>query len=573
MKEGFRQSMAWLHTWSGLLVGWVLFMVFATGTSAYFRDEISHWMKPELHGAPAASQVAPAQAAGQAVRFLEREAAGSPRWNIGLPSDRESDVRVTWTRPQPPGAPRQRLLAVPLDPATGERLAAPRATRGGDFFYRMHFDLHYMPALWARWIVGFCAMFMLVAIVSGIVTHRRIFSDFFTFRPRKGQRSWLDAHNATAVLALPYHLMITYTGLVTLMFMYMPWAAQTAYQGDQKTFFAEAFPNAAGSAPQKAAGRPAALVPLGPLVEQAQARWQGAAASRAVVTFPGDANAAVTVYRDGQASLSSNQASVVFNGTTGQLLETRGEAVPPASETRGVFVGLHVGHFAGPVLRWLFFLSGLAGCVMVATGLLMWAVKERQKYAKALAKGGRIGFGLRLVDGLNLGAIAGLPLAMASFFWANRLIPVATPDRPAAEIAAFFTVWGVATVAGIAWPARRMWQVQLALGGLLFALVPVMNPLTGGAGLVAAATAGHWSLVGFDATCLLLGVALLASAWWLGRRKPAARAGTAPRPARAGQPAQPAAPAPQSHPHPAGEPGLSPARHSLAAAAAEGSSP
>ena len=23
MKEGFRQSMAWLHTWSGLLVGWV----------------------------------------------------------------------------------------------------------------------------------------------------------------------------------------------------------------------------------------------------------------------------------------------------------------------------------------------------------------------------------------------------------------------------------------------------------------------------------------------------------------------------------------------------------------------
>ena len=25
MKNGFRQSMAWLHTWSGLLVGWVLF--------------------------------------------------------------------------------------------------------------------------------------------------------------------------------------------------------------------------------------------------------------------------------------------------------------------------------------------------------------------------------------------------------------------------------------------------------------------------------------------------------------------------------------------------------------------
>ena len=31
MKNGFRQSMAWLHTWSGLLVGWVLFLVFAMG--------------------------------------------------------------------------------------------------------------------------------------------------------------------------------------------------------------------------------------------------------------------------------------------------------------------------------------------------------------------------------------------------------------------------------------------------------------------------------------------------------------------------------------------------------------
>jgi len=28
MKEGFRQSMAWLHTWSGLLVCWVLLLVF-----------------------------------------------------------------------------------------------------------------------------------------------------------------------------------------------------------------------------------------------------------------------------------------------------------------------------------------------------------------------------------------------------------------------------------------------------------------------------------------------------------------------------------------------------------------
>ncbi len=34
MKEGLRQSMAWLHTWCGLLVCWVLLLVFAGGSAS-----------------------------------------------------------------------------------------------------------------------------------------------------------------------------------------------------------------------------------------------------------------------------------------------------------------------------------------------------------------------------------------------------------------------------------------------------------------------------------------------------------------------------------------------------------
>ena len=48
MKENFRQSMAWLHTWSGLLFGWLLFVVFACGTTAYFQEEVTRWMQPEV---------------------------------------------------------------------------------------------------------------------------------------------------------------------------------------------------------------------------------------------------------------------------------------------------------------------------------------------------------------------------------------------------------------------------------------------------------------------------------------------------------------------------------------------
>ncbi|PZQ03319.1 MAG: hypothetical protein DI587_00800 [Variovorax paradoxus] len=533
MKEGFRQSMAWLHTWSGLLVGWVLFMVFAAGTSAYFRDEISLWMKPELHAGTAAPPAVPEQAVALALQHLQDKAAGSPRWTIELPSEREPLLRTGWTVPPPATAAsapraderprRARFASATLDPATGRPVAAPRETRGGDFFYRLHFDLHYMSAIWGRWIVGCCAMFMLVAIVSGIVTHKRIFKDFFTFRPKKGQRSWLDAHNATAVLALPYHLMITYTGLVTLMFLYMPWGQEAVYKNDRQAFIAEVFPSSAGFSNQKPAGVAAPLVPVDALMREASTAWHGAAVSRVVISNPGDATARVTLYRQESGKLSANQSSVTFDGASGQLLGRAGEDIAPASDTRGVLYGLHIGRFAHPLLRWLFFASGVAGCVMVATGLLLWSVKERQKYAKALAKGGRVGFGLRLVDGLNLGAIAGLPLAMAVFFWANRFVPVGIAERPATEIAYFFWAWGLAAVAGLAWPARRMWQVQLALGGLLFALLPVLNPLSGGMGLLASLPAGEWRIAGFDLTAFALGAGLLAAAWYVGKRKPAAK--------------------------------------------------
>jgi uncharacterized iron-regulated membrane protein len=47
MKNTFTQSMAWLHTWAGLIFGWLLFAIFVTGTLAVFDKELNHWMQPK----------------------------------------------------------------------------------------------------------------------------------------------------------------------------------------------------------------------------------------------------------------------------------------------------------------------------------------------------------------------------------------------------------------------------------------------------------------------------------------------------------------------------------------------
>ncbi|MDQ7968850.1 MAG: PepSY-associated TM helix domain-containing protein [Oxalicibacterium faecigallinarum] len=533
MKEGFRQSMAWLHTWSGLLVCWILLLVFTAGTSAYYRDEISLWMKPELHEA-AAAKVSSAVAIENAIRTMEKEAGTASRWFISAPSDRNPAVSAGYSLPPAPGEKgRGKFVRQELDPATGAPMAEPRETRGGDFLYRLHFDLHYMPVLWARWLVGFCAMFMLAAIISGVITHKRIFKDFFTFRPKKGQRSWLDAHNAVAVLALPYHLMITYTGLITLMFMYMPAGVQVAYNGDQKTFQSEVFPGAENKTP---AGVAAPLAPLGPMIAQAQKHWGGGEIDRITVNNPGDANATVNISRQQGQKLSSLRQAVQFDGVTGAMTSSTGDVPSGAAESRGVLMGLHLAGFADPLLRFLFFICGLAGCAMVATGALLWAVKKRQESAKVLAKGGKVGFGLRLVEGLNLGAIGGLPIAYASYFWANRLLPVGMEKRVEAEISWFFIPLAVVMVIGLVRATRGMWQVVLGVGGAMFMALPVLNVFTTQShlGVTLLQGKGPWPVVGFDLFALVFGVALLYAVRHLQKKKTALKPVAKARP----QPAQ-----------------------------------
>jgi uncharacterized iron-regulated membrane protein len=460
MRNSFRQSMAWLHAWSGLIVGWVLFAVFVTGTASYYRPEISRWMRPELRADAVIGADATAAAVERGVAYLQAEAGGARAWFITPPRPDLPLLEVFWRTA--PGQPPKRVF---LDPETGAP-AALRDTRGGDFLYRFHFELNMAP-LWGRWVVGICAMIMLMALISGIVTHRRIFADFFTFRRDKSaQRGWLDAHNVTGVLALPFHLMITYTGLVTLSFMYMPWGMNAVYHGDTQRFFAEA---GQITAPRSAAGRPGTLAPVGPMVARALETIHEPL-ERISVVNPKDANATVVVVFEEPHGLSHEHPQVAFDGTTGAVLEVRAGGLKPAAKTFTTMVGLHEAHFAGPGLRILFFLCGLAGSAMVATGLMLWSVARLPKKA-----GTALHPGLRLVQGLNIATIAGLPAAIAAYFLANRILPVDLADRALWEIRGFFGVWVLIGLVGVLRPQRRAWPEVLSAAAALYAAAAVAD--------------------------------------------------------------------------------------------------
>lgn len=505
MKEGLRQSMALLHTWTGLLLGWLLFAMFATGTSAYFQDEITRWMQPEVTG-----DADPVASAEGAVRFLQRTAPDAKSWYISPPNSRSATTQVYW-QPGDGAKPAKRGETSAVLDRSGWEIST-RETSGGFFLYRFHFDLHYMPVLWARYLVGVAAMFMLVAILSGIITHKKIFADFFMLRFNKGQRSWLDAHNVTAVVALPFHLMITFTGLVTLATMYMPWGIAANY-AQSTTFFEAVFGK---SEEVERSGKPAPLAAVGPIMQSASAHWGGKKVGYLRVSNPGDATALIGVTRAPEGAIGSRGEEVTFNGVTGQPVD---QSMPKgaALATESVMIGLHAGRYAEYGLRWLYFLSGLGGTIMVGSGLVLWTVKRRSK----LPDPSRPHFGFRLVEKLNIATIAGFPIGIATYFLANRLLPLQMTDRADHEIDSLFLAWLAVLLWSLVRPAARAWPEMLGLAAALFAAVPLVNAVTTARGLPVSLLAGDWLFVSFDLVMLLLALGFAMAARKAARKRAA----------------------------------------------------
>lgn len=480
MKDTLSKSMAWLHTWAGLVVGWLLFVIFVGGTIACFDRELDDWSRPWLHAVQLPEQP----------RFdaaIARTAELHPvahSWYVLVGNEREKatqnyaffDDGSHWHEA--------------LDPATGAPV--PDAA-GGDFFFELHYNLH--AGNTGMFIVGLAGMMMLVALVAGVIIHKRIFRDFFTFRPRAGgQRAWLDGHNLTGVLALPFHLLIAYTGVAIFMFSYVTTGVDVAYEGDVFKYF-----EVAGDGYERPEeGRPLErLHSLDALVADARLRL-GQPVAWASVHHPDDASAIISFGGDHSGRVAWNFEQVHYDAADGRFLyHSR-----PASAGYGTYTflgGLHMAQFGPHDVRWLYFLLGLAGCVMLASGMQVWVAKRERS----------AGAGHALVRWLNVGVVAGMPLAVVATFLANRLLPMDLADRRGAEITVFLLAWGLAAAWG-AWRDWRGlgWRDLTALTALALLALPVVNQLaTPASALPATIARGDWALAAVDLGALAFAAA------------------------------------------------------------------
>lgn len=494
ISDDFRASMNWLHTWAGVAVSCLLFMIFWMGSLSVFDREIDQWMKPEMRVQAPNGDFS----YGDMINTLsEGPAKGGASIYLRAPKEREPLGHMYYQTAD------GEAVFGKFDPTTREAVELTESYAGTEFFYPFHYSLH-IPEGIGLWIVGFCAMAMLVLMASGIFIHRKIVKDFFTFRPKKAlRRSTLDLHNMSSLMALPLHILFPLTGLMIFFTTYFPWSSAVLFEGDEAERTAQAY----GSPSIVASGDPAPPLPdIDAIIAENEARW----ATRSAGSQPkadavglylaNDANAYIFMrdtFPSRAVSMNKNVTSVSVS--SGEILADA--QTGPAKSSFAWLVGAHYIQFDSWALRWLYFAGGLLGSLMIASGLMFWIQSRIRKVALEPRS-------VRVVRGLAIGSITGIILASGSYLVANRLIPANSDGfglgRANFEVLIFYIVW----LGGFAHAAIRgafAWREQCIAIAIVAVLAVLLNWITTIHHPFASAAAGLTQIWAMDLTLLVGG--------------------------------------------------------------------
>jgi uncharacterized iron-regulated membrane protein len=488
MKPTLRQSMDYLHTWAGVLFSALLFLVFFMGTLSVFDREIDRWMMPATRVA-----MPPEVSFDRMARpHLEKLAPTSSQWYALYPTEREPVMRIGWREGK-------EFKTRHVDANSGQLLPEVGSKGGTGFFFPFHYSFHLKSMDIGYWLLAIVGITMMVLLVSGVIIHRKIFADFFTFRPHRSmQRATLDLHNASSVLLLPFHFVITVSGLIIFIFIYMKPGIAMVYGKDVP----KAVQEIQGRATRPPAKQPGELASVDAMVREAQVRWGGGPVRNVNIVNPRDRHVVVDVLRRPHDRISYDTHTVVFDGTTGAVLSQ--QKVSPAMQVQKFFSGLHMIPFDHWGLRWLYFVMGLISCVMIATGFLLWVEKRRARHEKD----GKAGY--RVVNAVAVAATLGVVTATLMMLVANKLLPVGLPQRELVEQWMFFAAWIGVLAHAVAraffqhssTDLRIAWREQAWIIAALAVLAAMLNGVLTGDHLFMTLAQSNFALAGTDLVLL-----------------------------------------------------------------------
>lgn len=370
MKPATIRTFQTVHTWTGLLAGFALFVAFYAGALTVFHDDIAAWQNPPW--------IAAADANVSKDTLIERLLSHHPDaradFGIVLPRDSSHAAYAYWEAKDGSRFATASQVEAPRTDASENELA--------DFVYALHDSLG-LPVI-GLYLMGIVSVIYGLALLSGILIHLpQLVKDFFAMRVgRNLKRLWQDAHNAIGVISLPFHVIFAVTGALFCLFAITLTALNTvAFDG--KLF--DAFGKATNTTPVVTmSGTSASMLSTEALIERARAE----ALKSGVTTFEpdymhfvhyGDRSAVAEVRGLSQHTLGS-YGTVAMSAHDGTVLATYvGNHYSLNGISYAALFGLHFGSFGGRTVQWLYFILGLAGAFLFYSGNLLYIESRRKR--------------------------------------------------------------------------------------------------------------------------------------------------------------------------------------------------
>ncbi|MCO7224555.1 PepSY domain-containing protein [Pleionea sp. CnH1-48] len=487
------------HSWMGVVTGLILFVVCFTGTVALFHYELATWENPgyRINETEAKEKALPVQ---QIIdRATQEHGFVYDEFFITLPG--RFGVPVTFYHFN---EETHELTKMAVDPTTGEKLQSANSNIV-EFQTHMHTDLN-LPEPWGRYLVGLFGIILLFSIVTGVLSHRKYFKEFFKFRPNRSWRLLLtDTHKVMGAWGILFHTMIAFTGAVIgLVGLFLLVMAYAAYGGDREA----AIEGFVGPHIEES-GVAAPMYNVDQLVTKAEQHWQGFRVEFVSYHGFGDENARVTLGGSMEEQLASVQ-QLTFDGVSGAMtFESDFMDMGAGARIYGASFALHYALYGGFMLKLLYMVLGASVALMTVTGMMIWLEKRHSEDKR-----------YRKLSSATCGICMGLVVATATLFVSNQLISRSIADKPFYEELIYFISWLLC----IFWAFYRGNNYQatkelLLVSGALLLAAPILNAINTGDHILASLQKGYYTVAGTD----ILLITFAITCWLVAKRLPHSR--------------------------------------------------
>ncbi len=500
-----------LHSWTGLAIGLLIYIVVFTGCVALFHAELESWEDPAKRLSVASSPVAINTAVAD---WVDEKAADGEVSFLGVygPTVHNPYFYAFMNVTEAEGETNSH--EVRWNTSTGAVL--PKRGDGlVHWLVQFHTDLMWPTALGGRIVgrtlVGIIGIALLLSIVSGVIIHTKIREEFFSLRYLRSVRlKWQDTLKILGLWLLPFYGMISFTGaFLGVLALLVPIVAVLAFKGDQ-----EALIEAVLGPQEEATGVAAQMLSIDTAFSITHPRTDIEPRIILVENW-GDEAATYDLLYEAQTELALYDTATV-SGVTGEVIkDSSTNTLSRGGRTTYSIAPLHYGTFGGIWLKGFYFVLGLSLAVVTATGLMMWT--ERRLHGN---EGQRTAKFYQRLSRANVGVIMGLPIASAVIFYLDKVY--AGPEG--ARLAWTGWVYFIAWFAVLGYAIRQVNEYKsvrqlMALLGALLVGIPFTNiAATGDLFLLSLGSGTDWAWA--DLIFLLSGILTVFIARTLPAKRP-----------------------------------------------------